>query len=539
MLVPNHPFFIPPHVEDSSGVDYLGLRALNLRMMSLLVPGVNNVVTAVRPFSLICWIVWCYECQVENLETELGSKRFEQFKQKVEILYVWSHVAAGLGEGLVGNQQKIPAPEHSADGGPARIPLNFNAVARTGSFLDAAQYGPSLKAPHGLGFIYPLKGGVFKVMDPGRQLAKALDESLKAHLTDEQYKTLRSPEIVKGCLEDWPGLLDAWHVDRPTQAEQDVFHAQLLQEGAVGLDDPPAYRSSLLYVCREILREQAKPMSASDLRRWIACQPLPAALADHEAQARFHDIKRRWQVLQVRQAQRLALEGLFGWVERCLIFADATSVAELAALTCDALGMEPAGSHKLRTRLKEFSYGDTDIDVLFSAAGQFQGASLFDEMDALERALKKKTLAADVVPRCLNMLLRCATFACAFKSDSIAKSAASSGEPFRMPLGNWDALMLRFADRPVSAFIEHLLGTHIVSQHWKIAASRSTDERSRLRFTPEDRGLTSLLGATQTALSPERTGDRLQHVMALMASSGGVQADAPLRKAGSNPLFSV
>ena len=123
--------------------------------------------------------------------------------------------------------------------------------------------------------------------------------------------------------------------------------------------------------------------------------------------------------------------------------------------------------------------------------------------------------------------------------DPVANSAASSGEAFRTPLGTWDAVMLRFEGRPVRAFMEHLLGTHIVSQHWRIAASRSADERSRLRFTPEDRGLTSLLGPTQTALSPERAGDRLQHALALLASCGGIKADVPLRVAGSNPLFSV
>lgn len=537
MLVPNHPFFVPPHAQDSAGVDYLGLRALNLRMTSLLVPGVNNVVTAVRPFSLICWAVWSYEGLVESLEAEPSSTRFERFKQKLETLYVWSHVAAGTGDGLVGNQQKVPLPVEA--NGPARIPLNFKAVARTGSFLDAAQYGPSLKAPFGLGFIYAVKGNLFKVTDAGRRLAMALDESLQAHLSEAQYQSLRSLDVLDGRLEDWPHLLEAWHVDRPTQTEQQVFQAQLFHESEVGLASPSVHRSTLLFMCREILRNHGEPMSASDLRRSIACEPLPPSLVGHTAHQSFHEFKRRWQVLQVRQAQRLAMEGLFGWVERCLILTDAASVEHLAVLACDSLETEQAGSELLRSRLDDFSYGTADIDELFSDTGDFQGASLFDEMDALEKALTKKTLDDKVVPQCLNMLLRCATFALAFRSDPVANSAASSGEAFRTPLGTWDVVMLRFEGRPVRAFMEHLLGTHIVSQHWKIAASRSADERSRLRFTPEDRGLTSLLGPTQTALSPERAGDRLQHALALLASCGGIKADAPLRVVGSNPLFSV
>lgn len=537
MLFPNRPFFVPPHDQDSAGVDYLGLRALNLRMMSLLVPGVNNVVTAVRPFSLICWAVWSYECLVENLEAEPSSTRFERFKQKLETLYVWSHVAAGTGDGLVGNQQKIPLPVEA--NGKEGVPLNFKAVARTGSFLDAAQYGPSLKAPFGLGFIYALKSSLFKVTDAGRRLAMALDESLQAHLSETQYQSLRSLDVLDGSLEDWPRLLEAWHVDRPTQAEQEVFQAQLFRESEVELASPPAYRSTLLFMCREILRNHGKPMSAGDLRRWIACQPLPPSLAGHAAQERFHEFKRRWQVLQVRQAQRLAMEGLFGWVERCLIFTDAASVEHLAVLACDSLETEQAGSQLLRTCLEEFSYGTADIDELFSTTGDFQGASLFDEMDALEKTLTKKTLEDKVVPLCLNMLLRCATFALAFRSDPVANAAASRGEAFRTPLGTWDAVILQFEGRPVRAFMEHLLGTHIVSQHWKIAASRSADERSRLRFAPEDRGLTSLLGPNQTALSPERARDRLQNVLALLASCGGIKADVPLRVDGANPLFSM
>src|SRR5574337_302615 len=88
MNAPEAPFFVAPHQEESEGVDYLGLRATNLAMMGELLPGINNVVIAVRPFSLMAWIAWKYEECLASSGRPASTKDFERFREKVETLFV-------------------------------------------------------------------------------------------------------------------------------------------------------------------------------------------------------------------------------------------------------------------------------------------------------------------------------------------------------------------------------------------------------------------------------------------------------------------
>ena len=153
MNSPAGPFFVAPHAESSAGVDYLGLRAINLSMMATLFPGINNVVSMVRPFSLIAWVCWKYAIAVDASGKPASNVSFKKFREKVEVLFVWSHVQAGDAAGLAGVQQH--------DNGRPYLNFQFAEFRRTASLLDAVQYGPSLKSSNGLEFIFS-RGRVFQ-----------------------------------------------------------------------------------------------------------------------------------------------------------------------------------------------------------------------------------------------------------------------------------------------------------------------------------------------------------------------------------------
>ena len=179
-------FFVNPHPPESEGVDYLGLRAINLSMMDVMLPGINNVVDMIRPFTLMSWIAWRFENGAEGWPT-VSTADFMRFQQKVETVFAFSHVNENDAVGLPGRQQKVPPGDV--------IRFQFAEFKRAGSILDAALYGPAIKSLSGLGFLASPDGKFLKVTPSGRKLALVLDALLQEHLSNEQYEFISSLDV--------------------------------------------------------------------------------------------------------------------------------------------------------------------------------------------------------------------------------------------------------------------------------------------------------------------------------------------------------
>lgn len=535
------PSFVPPHEDGANGVDYLGIRAINLAMMANVIPSINNAVNSVRPFSLLSWVAWRYEQALLSSGEEPSEARLKQFREKVETLYVWSHVQRAAATGMPGIQQKIPLTP--------RVRLDFASFKRNvrdEGFFGAPQYGPGLKYPDGLGFTYHEKK-LFKATKAGQEMARAFDECLRAHLSSEQYSFLASIDDLDIDNADHKDYFEAWNIDSPTDVEKWIFSEQLYRQSDIGQTSGRGRRSAFLYLVRAILDESAEPLTSDGVRYLLAIAPLPAVCRDHSSAAQFALVKRRWQMMQVRQAQRLAMEALFGWVERCLMYEDASSAEDLvllaksALLTSDPVFGDQFGAGYLRALLVSFRTPEGGVDELFAAFSQAPGRlDIFVTMSRLEKIAGEPGAAKPgVVAQALSLLAQCAVFASAFKRDPISSAEVSAGLPHRLPLGLWATLVERYAEQSLDDFLRKLFGTHILSQHFSIAASRSSDERSRLRIGNEDRGLTSLLLNTSSVLAPKRAKDRLESALALMASCGIIDADRPPRMGGAEARYLV
>ena len=57
--------------QPPGGVDYLGLRQVNLDMMAMCLPGITNATSHIRPFTVLCWIHWKFHALLE----EAGRRR--------------------------------------------------------------------------------------------------------------------------------------------------------------------------------------------------------------------------------------------------------------------------------------------------------------------------------------------------------------------------------------------------------------------------------------------------------------------------------
>jgi hypothetical protein len=535
MNAPEAPFFVAPHQEESEGVDYLGLRATNLAMMGELLPGINNVVISVRPFSLMAWIAWKYEGCLASSGRPASTKDFERFREKVETLFVWTHVQASTANALPGNQQ--------VDAGTPVLDFQFKPFSRNASLLDAALYGPSMKTMNGLGFIFGTEG-FFKVTDAGRALAVGLDSCLQEKLTRAQYEFVSSLEVATAARAGLDGILAGWHADGASEAERVAFADRLYQPKEIGRAGPHSRRSMTLHLVLEHLRAASDAMDVDTMRQRLAVKPLPAAVIGHPAAEVFGEVRRYWQVLQVRQAQRLGLEALFGWVERCLVHDNATSVSELVALTLEAFTRDGNGvtldDNFVASRLAHYAQGGLDADALFAAGSEDGGLSIFEATASVEVVTWDVTNKSPLAFKATELLIQCAAFAGAFGKDDFAAGAANEGPRFRVPLGYWGEMVRSHQALPLRDFLRKVFETFLISQHLGIAASRAGDERSRMRISIEDRGLTSLLPSAAKVFKPVRTADRLASAMALMHSCGLIEADVPARVAsGAGPRFSA
>lgn len=527
------PFFVSPHDEESEGVDYLGLRAVNLNMMNTLLPGINNVVSLVRPFALMSWICWRYANAVRESGGKAHPDDFRRFREKVETLWVWSHVELNDGAGLPGNQQ--------FDGRSESLTFQFRPFRRTASLLDAALYGPAMKTRNGLGFLYSVEGFV-KATPAGEALAAGLDASLRKALTPVQYEFVSSTTSTSLRREELEGLAVGWFADTPTVEEKEAFRKQLYAPDEIGSPHPKGIRSTMLHFILATVREHG-PLTSSDVRRHMACSPLPEDLTRHPSATTFRYGQLAWRLLQTRQGQRLGLEGLFGWMERCLIHQDARSVDDLVTQTIEAMTRDSNGADVddefVRHGYDFYRQGAASIDELFSRGKLDSRGDPFLLMEQLEEAARDRATGSSLALTSVAVLLQCAALVDAFRNEAFSAARIDDVPLLRIPLGHWGAVVRNHLNLPLRDFLRKVFETFVISQHLGVAASRSRDERSRMRLSIEDRGLTSLLPNASKVLAPTRTADRLATAMALMANSGLLQTDATLRRRGVSAIYSI
>lgn len=503
------PFFVDPPAKETEGVDYLGLRTLNLNMMDGLLPGINNVVSRIRPFTLLCWVVWRFE-QAGKANPSLLTSHFDAFREKVETVFVMSQVQAGTGEGLAGVQQKVPSG--------ANINFQFKSFQRTVSLIAAVQYGPALNNLNGLGFVRSPAPSSYKTAGEGETLALVMDQRLREHLTSEQYEFISSVHTHQAdpeCINE--NFHRAWDITAPSAAERSAFRAHFLRPEATDLHGDRAV--TLQYIIA-LLDEASAPVTHDILRRNMACR-FPQTLLSHPRKDDFVHFQRYWQLLQVRQAQRLALEALFGWVERCLVSESAATLDDLVELAMAALGVVPrsaADDDWMVSNMGRLRAAAAQVDQLFQKGLHKPDKwDLFQHSEFLETASKDKAPVDAMVVLGVHLLLFTTRFAELLAAEPETRKEVSSGLASRLPLGRWADIIHGIETQPLSNVLGRVLGSYVISQHLGVAASRSGDERSRMRITIEDRGLVSVHGSREKCLSPIRTADRLRSALSLMA----------------------
>lgn len=127
------------------GIDFLGLRAVNLRMLGqFLLPGLNNATRDFGNFCIATWIPWKF-AQTHGSRQDFTEANYAAFQERMEVALAhgirWdapSTAEYGNPHGRIGDRQQIEFPNE----------LRFSSVSsrtKATSLYAAALYGPSMR----------------------------------------------------------------------------------------------------------------------------------------------------------------------------------------------------------------------------------------------------------------------------------------------------------------------------------------------------------------------------------------------------------
>lgn len=511
MELPDMPRFIEPYRDESGGVDFLGLRQLNLDLMDQFLPGINNVTDLIRPYSLIAWTVWKFiESSKAKHATDVGAKDYKLFREKAELLFTWGHQLNGADAGLVGRTSANPEPRSR------QVPLSFEAWHRNVSLIDAVNYGPSLKIDNGLGFIRQVKAGLFTFTEHGRELAEALDQQIAKTAFVAQLTSLAD---TKGTTEMASGLFPAWDVRRPSQEEKAIFKQAFYSPEAIGQDSRLGRRSAAVQLILEALRAEGVPSNEWEIRRAMLFGATrdgkPFELDDPLQEARM-----LWIALQIRQVQRLALEALFSWVEHQVIVNRNNLGAQLVDGACAQLPEGDLGIPVLDTPddyLKALHKRAGSKDLLEAGIND-EYLDIISRMLFLEEALEEpKTIPGQAI----EALFLTSLLTEQWINKPSMKAYFEHGSVYRVSLASWANFVFSNRYQPLKAFLSSLIENYLLSQHFGVAASRYETGKQRLRLTIEERGLVPMIGE-RDIWAPRLTPDRIKSTLSLMVDYGAL-----------------
>jgi hypothetical protein len=385
--------------------------------------------------------------------------------------------------------------------------------------MAAVQYGPTAKTSDGLGFIEPADGGLFRTTGQGNELAKGLDESLGGQHAPTLLKRLTADTASE---QDARGLFPHWSVLSPSKRERHAFRAAFFDKPAIDSITALGRRSSTISLALLVLKAATGGLEVAEIRRRMFYGLIGrknANVLENGLRLAWH----RWIVLQVRQAQRLAMEAILSWIERQLIFRDdrdtGSMVARAVSLCHDNFRVVPQGKNVNQVKAALFKARPDAAEFLESSKKNVD-FDLFVMMDRVKGAVEEADDLALV--HALRLLFVCDHFAEVFDKLGTVSDLLANGAGERISLLHWRDFVQRSAQLPMKDFILLVLEQYVISQHLAVAARRFDGGTQRLRITIDEQGLMPLV---DRPLGMRVTPDRLPTALSLLSQCDLVHRD--------------
>lgn len=301
-----------------------------------------------------------------------------------------------------------------------------------------------------------------------------------------------------------------------------MFREVLYVPGAIGERTRTGQRSASIALILAVLEMAKGGLTAGQLRKRIVSTKLPAShpLSKSEPVAQAQAL---WTVLQVRQAHRLAFEALFGWIEeRVLLYADATSQM-LAANLMELLSeLDVSKPRWVQDMLSGYTRSAEAFGSTMQAGMDSTDGDVFGQIEALQDCLPGNRNESAV--RAIRILLLVTALTEELDSDKRCQPLLLEGGRPRVSLKYWAEFVRQKQELPVAQFLVSTIENFLLSQHFGIAALRTSQNKPRLRMTIEEQGLSSLLKAADAIWVPAPTPDRLESALSLMAECRLIQS---------------
>jgi len=514
------PAWSEPSTDASTGVDFLGTREVNLEMLGRLTGPYNNTVVSARQHVIMAWAAWRYRENCRANDVDPSSTQFQDFIDMIETIQcVGQHEHGpqygGSGDGL--GSGTLPQPNE--DG---LIPLRFSSYGRSRtntSAFAAVQYGPSAK-PTSFGLL-DSRAGIWGPTERGVALARALDPLLRNSRSYEALTRLPVPEtmsradVVEIASQ---GLIIGRNLPvRPERSDYVTFLFDLDRDG-VALQHSRRLTLTLLLEIVDKLGQPQSSVTPDTIRRHLlaACTVDGVSL---ELPTYLHRAAGQWQLLQLRQLQRFALECWLFLAEWRMDDAKTAQliVDQLCTILVPALAPDDDISSLLSQQVEDalLSYrAHRNIDQGLRWAADEDSKSPFSLVSTTQQHLERKQ-PAEAVPSIVALTLAVVTLSRLMVHDSDPLTFAHIGDRRRVSLAHfrrwWDAR----AAMPFQDVLVEMLEEFVLQQHVAVAVARFDNERRRLRFSNDEMGWAMLPG---TKLSvPRPTPDRIEALLRLMS----------------------
>jgi hypothetical protein len=492
--LPTQPFLTKDFSPDGGGIDFLGLRYVNLHIVgNNLISELNNVTRDMGMFLLGAWIPWKFAQICEK--REFTEKNYRIFKERIEVaisLTMRDESSAQTEHGQVRNRVGITQQ--------CKLPceLDFKGAGRSkdNSLYGAAIYGPAISYLNLIDSYraqaegnHVIKVPVAAVDADTASIVQAMDESMASAPAYGALVSLRTNSFSWEDVDKLgqAGLCPSVYRSSEFDAIKPCFQRKLLP------DDPELNgyaRTRTARLLLDTLRQRA-PLRAEEVRNiWYT------GLFDDGTQLKYtnpdmNDQCASWSYFMARQYQRYAIE-LFLWCFEIALQSGERSIEGAVNYWDD------------RTKQAGASLDGTFRDLLKDVAGDLLepdddgtsenwNSTVHAGHEQLEYVDGPQTDSA-----CLSGLRMFAGWYWRMLSrekDTAHKSLMELGSSERMGMG-WFLEWLRSRQNmQVRTLLKDVFSDLVFSQHMRVALSRFDGHSQRLRFVLGDSGIEPTVSA--------------------------------------------
>lgn len=490
------PAWSAPTQDGAVGQDYLGTIQTNLNMLRELTGIFNTQIRSARQHAILAWAAARF---LKN-HKEVTAEAFQQFLELVETVQLYGQTTIGdeVGGGTGG--LGTDSTKHLPASGP--LPTAFSAYKRSPantSAMAAVQYGPSSKRD-GFGFLV-MHNGIPVPTARGERLAAALDPLLR---DCSAYPILTRPQVPSTIARSdaealaRSGLVIVGRDGQPRPERGAYIDALFNFDGRDSQDRRSDTVALILHAVEEM--DDGEGVTPHDVRAaMLAWSP-----EEHPLPTHLVGTAHRWQVLQLRQLQRYALEALMAIAERWM--------------AVRALGLHEMQQQMDRACKASAVWGGTAQASLASVPEPLRWAEARTPWsllwDTIHPNLRSRGTLEAALQGTVSLLI--GVQAMQHHLDGALKPSRflEAGGRTRISLQTFSDWWRRRGPWPLRDVVTELLEEFVLQQHVAIAVSRYDNEKRRLRFSNDEQGWVLLPGTKP--MTPKLTSDRLVAMMALL-----------------------